>query len=373
MILLAIIAFIFILGLLIFVHELGHFLMAKRAGMKVEEFGFGFPPRLFGIKRKGTLYSINWIPLGGFVKILGENAETSEPGSFSTKSALKRFLVLVAGVSMNAILAWLLVSLALSVGLPTQVAEGEQLPPSARAEAAQVALLYVEEGSPAQLAGWRAGDVVLSLDGREVKTIQELQDLTSANAGVSVVYKIQRGKSIFEKTIIPRTSPPAGQGPLGVQPALVAKISYPWFEAIYRGIGITGSLALQIILAFGRLIGSLFTDSTLVASLTGPVGIAVLTRDATELGFANLVYFTAILSINLAIINAIPFPALDGGRIFFLLIEKLRRKKFNARIENYVNTFGFFLLISLMVWITFKDFTRFGDQFGKIWGKITGL
>lgn len=397
MILLTILLFIFILGLLVFVHELGHFLVAKRSGMTVEEFGFGFPPRIFGFKKvsgkwkiifgsktdlsaaaagqegNSTIYSINWIPLGGFVKILGENGESREPGAFSSKSALRRFLVLIAGVSMNAVLAWVLLSATLIIGLPTQVGLGEEFSPSARVTNRQVALVYVEPGSPAQVSGMRAGDSVVSIDGNAVDTVQQLIDYTSLNAGKPLQYQVRRGSESLNLTVVPRTNPPEGSGPLGVQPALVAEVSYPWYEAILRGAGITISLIAQIFYALARLIGSLFTDHSLASSLTGPVGIAVLTRDAARLGLANLMYFTAVLSVNLAIINALPFPALDGGRVLFLAIEKIRRKRINALVEGYANTIGFFLLIALLIWISARDVGRYSEQFGHLWRKIVGL
>lgn len=370
MIFLAIIIFILILGLLIFVHELGHFVMAKRAGMRVEEFGFGFPPRIFGLRKNGTLYSLNWIPLGGFVKILGENGESAEPDSFAAQSALKRFSVLIAGVSMNAVLAWLLISVGLTIGLPTLISEGETLPNSARQQEPKVTILHVEPQAPASEADLKNGDVIVSIDGRNFSRIEEVQDYTTAQAGRRLVYIIQRGSRQHEISLIPRVNPPAGQGPIGVVLGLVAKVSYPWYEAVWRGITSTLSLIVQIVLAVGALLKDVFTERSLVGSLTGPIGIAVLTRDATALGLAHVIYFTAVLSVNLAIINALPFPALDGGRVLFLLIEKLRRKKLNIKVEHYANTIGFALLIMLMIWVTFRDVDRYSEQFKKLFERM---
>ncbi|MCL5435804.1 MAG: site-2 protease family protein [Patescibacteria group bacterium] len=398
MIFLTIVLFILILGLLVFVHELGHFVAAKKAGMSVEEFGFGFPPRLLGLKKVSgrwkvffgrnrtssekagektgaapTVYSINWIPLGGFVKILGENGESREPGAFSSKSFTRRFLVLIAGVSMNVVLAWVLLSVTLALGLPTQIADGEQLSGGARISSPQVTILYVESESPAEKAGLRPGDAVVSIDGVKVETVQQLIDTTGQKAGTQVAYAIKRGSEMLQINIIPRVNPPAGSGPLGIQPALVGSVSYPWYQVLYRGAIITFGLLLQILYTFGRLISSLFTDHSLAGSLTGPVGIAVLTRDAARLGLSNLLYFTAVLSVNLAIVNALPFPALDGGRVLFLVIEKLRRKTMNVLVEGYANTIGFFLLIALLVWISVRDVGRYSEQFSHLWQKLIGL
>jgi len=365
MILGTILIFIIILGLLIFVHELGHFIMARRAGMKVEEFGFGFPPRLFGFKKGETLYSINWIPLGGFVKILGEDGQSLDKGAFGSKSAWRRFLVLIAGVTMNMIFAWVLISIGLTIGLPTLVDEGQVFPANANVRESRITVLFVEPDTPAQKQGLRAGDVIASLDGNQFTQVFEVQDYNSIKVGQPVQYEIIRGDSTLDITIIPRVNPPEGEGAIGIALGVAAKVSYPWYKAIVLGFQQTFSLTIQIFAALGALIGSIFSDRALLGSLTGPVGIAVITRDVAQLGFANLLQFTAVLSVNLAIINALPFPALDGGRIFFLIVEKIRRKKLKPVIEGYANTIGFFLLISLMVWVTVKDVGKFSEQFGN--------
>jgi len=370
MILGTILIFIVILGLLIFVHELGHFIMAKRAGMKVEEFGFGFPPRLFGFKWKDTLYSINWIPLGGFVKILGEDGDNNEQGSFASKSAFRRFSVLVAGVAMNMIFAWVLISIGFMIGLPTLIDEDQTFPAGAKVGESSVTVLFVEPETPAYKEGLRAGDIIVALDGNQFSQVNEVQDYSTIKAGQPIVYEIIRGDDTLEVTIIPRVNPPEGQGAIGIALGLAAKVSYPWYKSIYLGFGQTLSLTKQIFVALGALVQSLFSDRALLGSLTGPVGIAVLTRDVAKLGFANLLQFTAVLSVNLAIINILPLPALDGGRVFFLIVEKLRRKKMRPIIEGYANTVGFFLLIALMVWVTVKDVGKFSEQFGNFFGRI---
>ncbi len=360
MILLTIVIFIAILGLLVFVHELGHFIMAKRAGMRVDEFGFGFPPRLFGIKRGETLYSINLIPLGGFVKIMGEDgSETADQESFSNKTGWQRFAVLIAGVTMNVILAWVLISLGFIIGIPTIVSEGEQLPHSARIKDQAVGILQVQEHTPAAEAGLKAGDVVFKINNEPVSSIDQARDLTAKNLGHENTYTIKRGNETFDKKITPRANPPEGQGPLGVALGSVGLISYPWYMAIYQGLLATFNLLMGTLAAFWGLILQLFHGESVSSSLSGPVGIAVLTRDVTRLGFAYLIQFTAILSVNLAIINVVPFPALDGGRILFLIIEKIRRRKLPIQAEQIANTVGFLLLILLMIAVTVHDFGKF--------------
>ncbi|MBI2607734.1 MAG: RIP metalloprotease RseP [Candidatus Doudnabacteria bacterium] len=360
MIILTIIIFILILGLLVFVHELGHFVMAKRAGMEVEEFGFGFPPRLFGFKKGGTVYSLNWIPLGGFVKIVGEDGSDSDnPRSFGNKRFGSRFMVLVAGVTMNFILAWVLISLGLGLGLPTVIGDPAELSDSAKVREVHVSVVEIASDSPADQAGLRVGDSVLAINGEEIDTLEETAILAKNNAGLETLYTIKRGGEEFDRTLIPREDHPEDEGPIGVTVSTVARVAYPWYETLPRGLVATFNLLLSILSAFGVIISRLFAGQGVGADLAGPVGIAVLTRDVAQLGFIYLVQFTAVLSVNLAIINAIPFPALDGGRILFLIIEKVRGKKMRAKIEQVANTVGFVLLLLLMVLVTVKDFGRF--------------
>ncbi len=357
---LTIVIFIIILGLLVFVHELGHFIMAKRAGMAVEEFGFGFPPRLFGIKKGETMYSINWIPLGGFVKILGEDGQTSEnPLSFGSKSFARRFSVLAAGVTMNVIFAWLLISLGLGLGLPTVVNQGEQLPSHAKLKSASIAVLEVSPQTPAEAADLKVGDHITKINGEQITGLEDVQNLTNKYAGTEVVYEVTRGSTVMEKRITPRANPPADQGPLGISLASVGLVSYPWYMVLYKGVIATANLIWSTLVAFWVVITNLLSGAGPGVDLTGPVGIAKLTGDVAALGFIYLLQFTAVLSINLAIINAIPFPALDGGRIFFLVIEKIRGKKMNAKAEQVANTIGFALLLLLMLFVTIKDVRGF--------------
>lgn len=366
-----IVTFVLILGLLVFVHELGHFIMAKRAGMGVEEFGFGFPPRLFGIKKGETVYSVNLIPLGGFVKILGENGDATEPKSFANKGFWARFSVLIAGVTMNVILAWFLIAIGMTVGLPTAIEEGAQLPSYAKAGSAQILIGEVSENSPAAQAGIKMGDSIYKINGTEITSIEQTQILTNENVGKPTVYEFKRGNTTLTKTLTPRSDPPEGQGPLGLASlATVAKVSYPWYISIGKSLEATLGLIWATLSAFGTIIGRLFTSEPVGAVLSGPVGIAVLTRDVAQLGMIYLLQLTVVLSINLAIINAVPFPALDGGRILFLIIEKLRGKKMNVRAESYANAIGFMLLILLMVFVTIQDVTRYSEGFKNLFSRI---
>ena len=370
MILLTILVFIIILGLLVFVHELGHFVAAKKSGMKVDEFGFGFPPRIFGIKRGETVYSINLIPLGGFVKIVGENGDSTDPQSFGHKPAWQRFIVLVAGVTMNVVLAWVLISLALGIGWPTLVNEGDPVPVNATLKNVSVGILEVSKDSPASEAGLKPEDYILKIGSEPIDSIQEAQDLTKASADKPTVYTIKRGNDTFEKTLTPRSNPPTGQGALGIALGSIGEIVYPWYQAPIKGLQVTFNLVVLTVTAFYNLIVQAIHGGNVGEALSGPVGIAVLTRDMTAMGFIYLLRFTALISINLAIINIMPFPALDGGRILFLLIEKVRGRKMKETAEAWANTVGFMLLILLMIVVTVKDVSKYSDGFKRLFERL---
>lgn len=352
---LTVIVFIIILGILIFVHELGHFLVAKKNGVKVEEFGFGFPPRIFGIKRGETTYSLNLIPLGGFVKILGEDGqEKSDPRSFANKKIWRRALILVAGVTMNFLLAVFLFSLGYIIGLPTAIDDNEQ------ATNSFVQITQVVPQSPAGAAGIQAGDKILKMAGGQdvlenIAKVSDVQDFTDKHKGQEIILSLERGKQITEARITPRQNPPEGEGAMGVGLARIANISYSWYRAIYLGFISTADLAWLIIAAIGGLLWGLITQGRAVGDVTGPVGIYQITGQAAQMGIIYLIQLTALLSINLAIINVFPFPALDGGRLLFLLIEKIKGSPVSQKIEKAVHAAGFVFLIILMLLITVRD------------------
>ncbi len=369
MIALTIIAFIFILGLLVFVHELGHFVMAKRAGMKIEEFGFGFPPRMVGVRHGETMYSINWIPLGGFVKILGEDGVSSDPRAFANGSFTRRLLVLFAGVGMNFVLGWLLLFIGFAlVGTPIEIEEGANVGNATLSET-KLSIIGVEPSSPAERAGLKAGDVILSVDGQRFTDIDSLIRYTKSRAGNDVIYQLQRGKDVFSRAATPRINPPAGGGAVGFAPALIAVAKYPVLDSLKLSVVSFYYRFTGIFLAFGTLLSTLFSTGKISAGLSGPVGIAVLTKDFLKLGLVYLIQFTAVLSINLGVINAFPFPALDGGRILFLIIEKIRGAK-SLKIERHANVIGFLLLMLLMVAITYRDIGRYSEQFKRLFERI---
>ena len=359
---LTLIIFVVVLSILVFVHEFGHFITAKRAGMKVEEFGFGFPPRLFGIKKGETIYSINWIPFGGFVKILGESGEEKDnPQSFASKKAGVRSRVIVAGVAMNILLAILLLAVGNWVGLRVGLINDAQF---GQAKDIKVQIIQVAEDSPAAQAGLRVLDeiTVLSVGDQriEIARVEDVQEFVNQNLGREVKMQTKSGDQSREVSVVPRINPPEGEGALGVSLAATGIIDYPWYEAIGRGVTDSVFILQHTAIGYATIIKNAVISGKAGVELSGPVGIAVITGQAARLGFTYLMQFTALISLNLAILNIIPFPALDGGRLLFIGIEKARRgKPVPKKIEAAVNSVGFALLIMLMIYVTTKDILKF--------------
>ncbi|MFA6285360.1 MAG: RIP metalloprotease RseP [Parcubacteria group bacterium] len=387
---LTVLIFIIILGLLVFVHELGHFLVARRNGVFAEEFGFGFPPRIFGLykdkngKRKivwgskdveseDTIYSANWIPLGGFVKIRGEDGEENkDPKSFASKKPFTRVRILAAGVAMNIILAAVLLSIGYFVGIPQAVEDTA----AGTLKDEKIQIIETIPGTPAEQMGIKIGDQVVGAvgDNNQIagfSTIEDVQGYINANKGREISLEIRRGAETVKVTGIPRTDFPASEGSLGISLVKTAQVSYPLLESIWRGVRSTFDLAGMIIVAFGSLLWKLITGHSVGMDVSGPVGIAVLTGQVAKLGFIYILQFAAVLSVNLAIINILPIPALDGGRILFILIEKIKGNPVSQKIEARAHNIGFALLITLMVVVTFRDVARL-DVLEKIKNLLGG-
>ena len=357
---LTIIVFILILGVIILVHELGHFVMAKRAGIRVEEFGFGFPPRIFGIKKGETIYSLNLFPLGGFVRIYGEDGKKeSDPDNnraFYSKSIGTRAKILVAGVAMNLLLSIFLLGIVYWIGLPNAVEDDEII------EGAKVQVLQVAPDSPSAESKIKSGDTIKELrigdEQLAVTTIKEVQDFSNEYKGKKITVVVERGDQILEKELVPRIYHSEDEGPLGVALARTAIVSYPWYQSFWKGIVSTFYLGWFIIISIGTILWQLITTGHLIVDVAGPVGIFNLAGQATQLGFIYILQFTAILNINLAIINILPFPALDGGRLLFLGIEKIKGSPVSQKAEGLAHTIGFIILILLMIAVTWRDVIR---------------
>lgn len=365
-----IILFLAVLSILVLVHEIGHFLTALKFGCKVEEFGIGFPPKAMTLwKRKGVEYTLNWLPLGGFVRIKGESGEhADDPDSFASKPAWQRFIILIAGVVMNFVLAAVLLSIGFMIGLPSAI--DENLPAGARTYDEAIRVVTVLEDTPAAEAGLLMGDVIASINDRVFTNAEEAREFIATQDG-EVNIMIERGNEFQELTITPTYIEDLEGTGIGVGFMTTAFVAFPVHLAVWHGVETTVIFTREVFLALVNIIKNLVTGQGVAVEISGPVGIAVMTGEFARLGLVYLIQFTAILSINLAIINGLPFPALDGGRILFLAIEKIRgNKPVSERIEALVHNTGFIFLMGLIVLITFRDFARFGDQ---IWGTIKGF
>jgi regulator of sigma E protease len=413
-----------VLGILVIIHELGHFVTARVLGIRVEEFGIGFPPRLFAIRHNNLDYSLNWLPIGGFVRILGENGDSDAPDSFGRAAAWKRIIVLAAGSFMNLLLALLLF---IGLGL-----FGEPVPDST-----QVGFASIVTSSPASAAHLQAGDLLLSVDGTPVSDINAARDTLNNNRGRQINLIISRNGQEMQVPVTLRQGPDPALGvslEAAVSPIRVADVqagtpaaaaglqtgdiiktvnghqadstltfaqamdqvksgtatitverngtlvpltaevansglegwsyrlpthtvTYPPLESIGRGFSRTGDLLRRIPEGLATVVAGLFSGQSEAGVLSGPVGIAQLTGEvATEQGASGLITLTALLGINLFLINLLPLPALDGGRLLFILIELLRGgRKIAPEKEGMVHLIGMGLLLLLMVVITFFD------------------
>jgi len=396
--------FIAVLAVLVLSHEFGHFIVARKSGMKVYEFGFGFPPRVLGVqwqknadgKKKlkliwgkgkgysndvavdlleigsgtpedGTVYSFNLIPLGGFVQIKGENGDEAGSDSFSAQKDWKKAATLFAGVGMNVVLAFVLLSIGFMRGLPQDV---DSLPSGVSVKNSHVEIIEVLVGKPAEQAGLLSGDTILRLDGLQNPSIKDMQDYINSHKDQDIAVTVKRGDVTIEKKIHPFVYTDTGKGGLGVSLVQVGMASYPWYKAIYYGFLMTGFYLKEIVLSFYFLIAGLFAGQPAGEALSGPVGIAVMTGQVARLGFSYLLNFMALLSLNLAVINILPIPALDGGRLLFLLISKIKRKPIAQKYEQMAHSIGFLLLMLLVVVITVKDLGHFKGFFIDLFNKI---
>ncbi len=386
---LTIIAFFGVLTLIVLVHEWGHFWTARKFGVKAEEFGLGFPPRAIGVYKNNegkwkkvlgarevedasdTIYSINWIPLGGFVKIKGEDGENeSDVDSFASQKIWKRATILLAGVSMNIISAIVLTTIGFMIGLPQVLGDqGDKAIVSNQ----QVQVVEVLADSPAEKADLEVGDIIVSVNGTELSEGEQLQSLVDNKKNEALEYNIKREGKIINKQITAEIRPETGRGGIGVGVADTGLVRYPFYLSFWYGIESVVVLTGAIAIAFWELISGLIMGQGMSAEVAGPVGIAALTGQVAHMGFIYLLQFTVMLSVNLAIINAFPFPALDGGRLLFLVFEKIKGSPVKREFEAVVHNLGFALLMILVLFVTFKDVARYSGALKSFWGKIVGL
>lgn len=332
----AILSFLIILSILILVHELGHFLMAKRYGIKVEEFGFGYPPRFFGVKKRGTIYSLNFLPFGGFVRLKGEDLAAGK-NSFAGKPKRVRLLVLLAGVVMNFLLGVVLfAAIYTKLGIPEKVD--------------YLVVTAVAKDSPAEQAGIKIDDKIIGFDNSQ-KFIDYINDRRGLTLSLTIVDKSVKR----EVAVVPRPAEdtPQGQGALGIAITNVDTVLYPLWQRPFRGMW----FGLKEAVSWGREILTSLAKIN-AKDVAGPVGIYEISKDVTKQGFLAILQFMAILSINLSILNLLPLPALDGGRLIFIGIEAVMKKRVKPEWEQAVHLAGIVLLIGLMVLVTINDVRR---------------
>ena len=355
---LTIIIIFFTLVILLVLHEFGHFIIAKKLGVKVEEFGLGYPPRLIGKKFGETLYSINLLPFGAFVKITGEEEKVKDSRSFSERSIWQRALIILGGVISFWLIAFLIFTLVAGTwGLLEAVSDdfvGE----------AQVQIIGVFSDSPAEIAGLKPGDIILKAESEEtgileINKVKELQGFVNSQKGREIILTLKRGKEILDLKLVPRISPPEEEGPLGVGLARVSHFKYPWYEAPGKGAIVTGEKTVQIPMVLASIFQKFLRGEKIEGvELVGPIGIGNLMADFLKLGVDNFLMFIAMISVWLALFNLLPIPALDGGKILFLVIEGIQGRPVRQEIEQKITAFFFFFLILLMVFVTIKDIIR---------------
>jgi len=374
--LITVIAIIVVLSILVLVHEFGHFIVAKLLGIKVEEFGFGLPPRALGIKKGETIYSINFLPIGGFVKLYGEDLpadathqtlQAGEAGAGSAKLKVKsekfkvedesraffarpawqRLAVVIAGVVMNFLLAVVIISYLFSV-------VGVSSPGK------EVVITGIAKDAPAISSGLKIGDTIEELNGTKITDAGQILILTKEHLGEKVTVKVKsENGDVKNIEITPRKEYPKNEGPMGISISQNVEVKkYPWYEAPFVGTKEALNISFLIVSGIGMVLYQLIASGSVPADVAGPVGIAQLTGKFAQLGIYPLMSFVSFFSLNLAILNILPIPALDGGRLLFILIEVVTGRTVNKKFEGYAHAIGMALLLGLIVLITAHDLIR---------------
>lgn len=363
----SVLIFILVIVVLIVVHELGHFAAAKWMGMRVDEFGLGYPPRALVLGKKGgTLYTLNWLPFGGFVKIFGEDGAPKgerDPQAFTSKPRLAQAFVLVAGVAMNLVLAYVLITSALVAGTPRALAPSE----IGTARHAELMVAGVLPGSPAAAAGLTAGDVVLGAQnghytfaGADPAAFTKFVADGGRQTAIALTVKHENGKTetLFAQPTAGIIASEPTRAALGVEVAAIGIVPLSFGAAIMQGASLTWEATKLTAAGLWHFFYGVFTFSADLSQVSGPVGIAGAVGSASAQGVGDLFSIMALISINLALINLLPVPALDGGRLLFVIIESIIRRPIKPEVAQAVNAIGFIALILLMLVVTAHDIFR---------------
>ncbi len=373
---LTVILFLFILGILVFVHELGHFVAAKKLGVKVEEFAFGFKPKIWSVKKGETTYAINAIPLGGYCTLYGQdenllegNKKSKEPKdfdrSFMSKSPLSKIIILVAGVAMNFLLAWIIFTIILITGfepLVSGMVEGRGvkiLEP--------VKITSVEKNSPAQKVGLKKNDLILAVDNKAIGSSLEVVSKIYEKNGKEATLEIKRGDQILNLGITPRKNPPKDSGPIGIGLA-GGKIGAVWYKAPFVAMGQVGKLTGMTVGAVGNFVNKLFVKREISKEVSGMVGVGFATDVVRKLGLTYVLQFIALISVSLGVMNLLPIVPLDGGHVFVTVIEKIRKKRLSENQMQWFGMGGLAFILLLVVVTTYSDIMRF-----SVWDRLVNL
>ena len=355
---LAIVVFVVIFSVLILVHELGHFWAARRAGVGVDEFGLGLPPRIIGRKRGDTLYSLNWIPFGGFVKLRGEGeAVDVSKKSLQAKTYSQRFWVITGGVIMNFLLGYVLIVVGMWLGMPPLAADPKALVEDPAQIVSEPIILAVEDGTPAAIAGIKPGDKLISVNGTPVASIDDFREIVMSRQEVTI--EIDRNDELITLKV-PTYVQDGGTRAIGIfSEDIVEAVHYEWWKVPYLAAVDLVQAIGRVAESVGRFVGDLVRTGKIDEAVSGPVGIAQITAYAVGLGLLPVLQLFAFLSINLGLINLLPFPALDGGRLVFLIVEvAMGGRRVKPVIENVIHNLGFVLLLLLILVVTYRDIVR---------------
>ncbi|MBI4059638.1 RIP metalloprotease RseP [Candidatus Giovannonibacteria bacterium] len=349
--------FLIILLVLVLAHEFGHFLTAKLAGVKVDEFAFGFPPRIASFRKGETRYSFNLLPVGGFVKIRGEEGDGAEdPGSFASQNFFTKVFIIAAGVIFNLILAYFLISGGFMLGTPIPLGDEDVN------QEAQIRITEVQRNSPAEAAGLETGDRILELsfdaERLAVAKIAGIQQFISRHKGQQLAVTLERRGKVIRVEARPRLETEPGEGALGIAMMRFGVEKSSFVQALGKGFSSTREMTFLTARGLWEFFADIFSRRASFESVSGPVGIISIVGDFSRFGLVFLIQLTALLSINLALINLIPFPGLDGGRIFFVIMEKVKGSPFNWKVSRAIHAAGFLLLILLMIIVTYHDILK---------------
>lgn len=377
--------FLIVLSVLVLIHEFGHFIAARIFGVKAEEFGYGFPPRMVGfVKDKGkwkkvgpkdetsyknTIWSMNWLPLGGFVRIKGEGGEdkVDDKDAFQSKPIWQRILILAAGVGMNWLLAFAIFVFIFNLGAPAIL---QDLPAGYEVKDKSVRITNIMAGGPADKAGLLVGDQVISIAGVTPTDFEQARTEIAAQNDKAFDVKVLRDNKETDINVQPEFIKEINKQGIGVAMADVGIVKFGFFRSLVLAAQTVYSYTKEVLFAFGGMLRDIIFLRKIDQDVSGPIGIAVMTGQVAKQGIVALLQFAAILSINLAVVNFLPIPALDGGRVLFLIIEKIRRKAVAHKIEAGIHQIAFISLIILILLVTIRDLGRYG---GAIIGGLKNL